>query len=221
MNKELKDTIIIPFIINFLAIVLGVFITFAGQAQIDKKHEKEGIATGLNLVKKELLSNIEDIRYAHSDMEAVSNSASYLYSHINDLASCPSDSVAHHWETFTSKAYLTLPQDALQMLKSTYLYSDLLDRELALSVVRAYDICEALELSINNAGEHRINSIEKINEFFLLEADKGKKPADTQTWISSFQGRDLLQNTSEQNGYWIDGAIQDLEAVISEIDSYL
>lgn len=222
MKKEdLRNIVIIPFVTNLLAVILGIIITFAVQEQIDKKHEMEGIISGLNLVKKELANNIKDLQIARDDMKCESYSANYLYTHINDFNSCPADSINFHWKVIHNQSYLTLPQDALQLLKSTYLYSDMLDRQLSLSVVRAYDICEALERMINSLCEHKISTIEKIDEFFLLEADKGKRKADIKTWISSAQGKNLLQTIAGRGGSWIDGAIGEIEPTIDEIDAFI
>lgn len=218
-KEEIKNIITIPFLTNLLAVILGIVITFAVQEKIDQKHEMEGIEAGLNLVNKELATNIEYIRVAHQDLIEVSNSAKYLYAHIKDLKTCPQDSVNFHWQNLRSKSYLTLPEDALQLLKSTYLYSDMLDRELSLNVVSAYDICQAIARMLNTIEERRINSIEKIDDFFLVEADKGKGDAGIQTWISSFQGKKLLESIAAQDGYWIDPAIQDIEKAMSVINA--
>lgn len=220
MKKEARvNNIIIPFTTNFIAVVLGIVISFAVQGIIDKKDENDSILSELKLVKKELVSNIADLQYAQSDMEAVSYSAEYLYNHPEN--SCNADSVKIHLETLQAESYLTLPNDALQMLKSTYLYSSLLDRELSLSIVRAYDICDALVRSVNKTSEHRINTIEKIDDFFMLQSSGGKKPVGIQTWISSPQGQKLLLETAKQNGAWINYAIKDIEETLSLIDNYI
>lgn len=218
MNKEERlSIVIIPFVTNFLAVVLGIVITFAVQNRIDRKHEKDGIISSLNLVQKELASNITDLQYAKSDMEAISCSARYLYDHIDNPGASLVDSITFHWKNLQSSAYLTLPDDALQMLKSTYLYSSMLDREVALSIVRAYDICDALQRTINETAEHRKSTIEKIDDFFMSQS----KEAGIQTLISSPQGRKLLQNEVTQNGAWINYAIPEIEEAINAISDFL
>lgn len=85
-SKKLLNEVFVPFLINVLACIIGIAATFAGQALIDKKHDLDGIVAGLNVVKNELATNIEDLRYAHADMENICYSANYLYSHVDNLA---------------------------------------------------------------------------------------------------------------------------------------
>lgn len=218
MNKEERlNIVVIPFVTNFLAVVLGIVITFTVQNQVDRKHEKDGIRSSLNLVQEELASNITDLQYAKADMETISSSAAYLYSHIDNINSCSDDSVEYHWKSLKAESYLTLPDDALQMLKSTYLYSSMLDREVALTIVRAYDICDALQRTINNYGEHRIGTIEKIDDFFLNNGEM----VNTRKMISSAQGRKMLQTESVRTGIWITYAIPEIEEAITAISSFL
>lgn len=220
-KKDRLINVIVPFVTNFLAVALGIVITFAVQGQVDKKHEKEGIKSGLNLAAKELDSNLADIQYAKEGMELVIRSAKYLYDHIDNLGACPADSINYHWEILQEDAYLTLPDDALQMLKSTFLYSDLLDRELAMSIVQAYDICDALQRTINLFREQRIASIVKIEEFFMAKAPAGQKDLDIIACITSLQGRKVLQKATGQFDFWMEPASQQIRATIDLINNYV
>lgn len=220
-NNDFWNDVVVPFITNLLAWVFGVAITFGGQAQIDKRNDLEGIDVGLNMVTKELASNIEDLQRVHKDILSFSNSAKYLYDHIDNLRSCPADSVHFHWDNLNTEYYLSLSEDALTMLESTYLSSDLLDREVSISVVRAYDICETLERYINSICEHRVAGIEKVEDFFMMQADSGKGRLDEVTMISSQLSRKTLQRVMAQNGFWIDDAIMEIENIISVIDDYV
>lgn len=222
MKKEERiNSVVIPFLTNFLAVVLGIVITFAVQGHIDRKNEKADILSGLGLVKKELASNINDLRYVESDLKAISRSADYLCSHVGDFSSCPPDSVRHHWGKLQAESYLTLPDDALEMLKSTYLYSPMLDRELSLSIVRAYDICDALQRTVNSLESHRLGEIEKIEDRFMLQPGEDKEVDNIRIWISSPQGKKMLLKTASQNGDWIGAAIKDIEETFTLIDEYV
>lgn len=220
-GKESINKLLIPFLTNFLAVVLGIVITFAVQDRIDKKTEQEDIMAGLNLVRKELDSNITDMLYVQEDLKTISQSAKYYLAHLQDLDSCPADSVNIHWENISSESYLTLPDDALQMLKSTYLYSPRLDRELSLSIVQAYDICDALKRNFNNLEERKLATIEKIDDYFMLRVPYGSGEVSKQTWASSPQGKKLIRSVARNNGYWIDGGLHEIRKTIAEIDEYL
>lgn len=221
MNKQERvNKVIIPFITNFLAVALGIVITFAVQGLMDKKTEKSDLRAGLNLVRKELTSNIEDLRYAATDLEEISRSAQYLYDNAADIDKCPQDSVDYHWENLKAENYLTLPDDALQMLKSTHLYSPLISRELSLSIVRAYDIFDALTRAFNNYTERRLTSIEKIDDHFMLEGSDLNSAVDLKTWLASPQAKKLLITVASQRGSWFERAIQDIDA-FTYIDEYL
>lgn len=74
MGKKLKEIITSPtatkrmgdFICNFVAVVLGIIITFVGSDMIEEHNKKKEVTQALQLVKSELLinkSNLSKIVY--------------------------------------------------------------------------------------------------------------------------------------------------------------
>lgn len=69
MGKKLKEIITSPtatrrmgdFICNFVAVVLGIIITFVGSDMIEEHNKKKEVTQALQLVKSELLINKEII----------------------------------------------------------------------------------------------------------------------------------------------------------------
>ena len=147
-----KDTaaFIRDLIINFLAIFLGIIITFAVQARIDRSLDKKEIRSALELVKDELNANVEDIATMSDYIQEERRSAEYLLAHKDNLAKCPADSVNYHGGVLFADASISVSSDALEMLRSSSLFQKIGDSRLSMKIVRAYDSCNSAAANLNN-----------------------------------------------------------------------
>ena len=130
-------------VINFLAIFLGIIITFAVQARIDRSLDKKDIRAALELVRNELAANVEDIETMSGFIREERRSAEYLLAHKDDLSRCPADSVNYHGGVLFADASISVSDDALEMLKSSSLFQKIGDSRLSMKIVRAYDSCNS------------------------------------------------------------------------------
>ena len=148
--KSSTATFIRDLVINFLAIFLGIIITFAVQARIDRSLDKKEIRSALELVRNELTANMEDIVTMSDYIRDERRSAEYLLAHKDNLAKCPADSVNYHGGVLFADAELSVSSDALEMLKSSSMFQKIGDSRLSMKIVRAYDSCNSAASSLNN-----------------------------------------------------------------------
>ena len=137
-------------VINFLAIFLGIIITFAVQARIDRSLDKKEIRSALELVRNELTANMEDIGTMSEFIREERRSAEYLLTHKDNLAKCPADSVNYHGGVLFADAAISVSSDALEMLKSSSMFQKIGDSRLSMKIVRAYDSCNSAASNLNN-----------------------------------------------------------------------
>lgn len=137
-------------VINFLAIFLGIIITFAVQARIDRSLEKKEVRSALELVRNELNANMEDIAMMSDYILEERRSAEYLLANKDNLAKCPADSVNYHSGVLFADASISVSSDALEMLRSSSQFPKIGDSRLSMKIVRAYDSCNSAAANLNN-----------------------------------------------------------------------
>ena len=84
------------FLSNILSVILGIFITFTIQGMIDRSKEKKETRSSLELVRSELVTNMDDISIMADYLHQEKASAEYILSNKDSLDSCPEDSVNYH-----------------------------------------------------------------------------------------------------------------------------
>lgn len=148
--KASVSSFIRDLIINFLAIFLGIIITFAVQARIDRSLDRKDIHSALELVRNELAANKEDVETMCDYIREERRSAEYLLAHKNDLGKCPADSVNYHSGVLFADASISVSSDALEMLRSSSMFQKIGDSRLSMKIVRAYDSCQSAASNLNN-----------------------------------------------------------------------
>lgn len=212
----------IGFFSNILAVILGIAITFYIQGIIDKKTTKDNIESALSLVRDELSSCRNDLSSSADFMDAERVAARYLQEHSKDLKSCPKDSVAIYGSTYISHMILTLPNDALELLHASSIFSSMNNNELSLLIIRAYDQCKALLQIFNMHEELKVEMYHKILD--EKDLDKTINPDGSVSIMSlmdSKYGKQLtlyLQGGSAGN---IRDGLADIDKAIDAIDAYL
>ena len=145
MHKEL----ILGFITNLLAVILGIVITFAVQGMIDRARDRREVRSALELVRSELASNLDDIAVLDDHLHQEQASARYLTAHEKDLDRCPLDSVNYHTGVVYADVSVALSHDALELLKMSSLFPKIGDNSLSMKIIRAYDTCELMVANIS------------------------------------------------------------------------
>ena len=219
--KESVAGFIRDLIINFLAIFLGIIITFAVQARIDRSLDKKEIRSALELVKDELSANREDIETMSDYIREERRSAEYLLAHKNDLAKCPADSVNYHSGVLFADASISVCSDALEMFRSSSLFQKIGDSRLSMKIVRAYDSC------LSAAANHN-SHVSTRNDYFaksINEQNVGRIAPDGQVSLKELlrtnYGLYAIRQTAalSQPEQYVD--MSDVEEAINAIDAYL
>ena len=91
-NRNKKDWF--SYLMNFVAVCLGIVITFAGQGLIDRHAERNEVKSSLMLVKNELQDNLSYIEFADSVLAGYSAAAEFLIRYEGHYSEAPLDSMA-------------------------------------------------------------------------------------------------------------------------------
>lgn len=143
------------FFAELVAVVLGIVITFAGQGMIDRAHDRKEVRSALQLVRTELISNRDDISELRTVLEQVQQSARYLsdnsslLQNVHALDSSDLSTLTYHQSMVFADISLSLPHDALELLKTSSIFQKIGDNALSMKIIRAYDCCQVMVESIN------------------------------------------------------------------------
>lgn len=143
------------FFSELVAVILGIVITFAGQGMIDRAHDRKEVRSALQLVRTELISNRQDIVDLREILEQVQESAQYLadnpaqLKNIDRLDSTTLSTVTYHQGMALAEVSVTLPHDALELLKTSSIFQKIGDNSLSMKIIRAYDCCQVIVESID------------------------------------------------------------------------
>lgn len=151
LNKENRTS----FFLNFLAVVLGIVITFGGESLLSHKEEKRNLNSCLELVSSELQANLKCLDYGDSLMRNELVSAIFLVRYEEDYTKAPSDSLSKLANTPFTINEMSIYDDAFELLKNTGVLTKIKDKELALQVFRTYDDLQTTMLYYQLFYEHK------------------------------------------------------------------
>ena len=209
------------FLSNMLSVILGIFITFAIQGMIDRSRDRKNTRSSLELVRAELVSNIEDVSIMKDFLYAEKYSAEYLMANKDALEKCPDDSVSYHGGIIFADVSFSLSQDALELLKMSSVFQNVGSNELSMKIIRAYDCCVNI---VNNINRHISirdsrfeNSIDKDTAGEFVSGGS----IDIEDYIKTDYGRYAIEwlTTQPDPDNYTD--VSDLEEAIKAIDLYL
>lgn len=150
------------FFTEFIAVVLGIVITFAGQGMIDRAHDRKEVRSALRLVRSELISNRQDLVELRQDiLNQMKQSAQYLddnaelVKNLDRLDSATVRTVKFHQGMVLADVSVNLPHDALELLKMSSLFQKIGDNALSMKIIRAYDCCQVIMESVDRHFEAR------------------------------------------------------------------
>ena len=127
---------VVTFFKDLLAIVLGIFITFAIQGMIDRSRDRKNTRSSLELVRSELVRNIEDVSIINEFLLTEKRSAEYLLANRDSLDKCPVDSVRYHEGIILADVSFSLSQDALELLKmSSSVFQNVGSNDLSMKII--------------------------------------------------------------------------------------
>lgn len=126
------------YLMNFVAVCLGIVITFAGQGLINRHAEKEEVESSLRLVKNELQDNLSYIELADSVLAGYSEAARFLIRYEGHYPDAPQDSMAAYCNVPLTVFEISHSEEALELLKNSNLFTKIRDLDLSLEIIHTY-----------------------------------------------------------------------------------
>jgi len=212
----------VGFFSNILAVILGIIITFSIQGILDRHKQKENISSALRLVRDELAGCRQDLESSADFLKMEKMAAAYLQKNREQLHTCPADSVSQYGLAYISELILTLPDDAMELLKTSSLFPAIDDNALSLAIIRAYDQCDAMRQVFNR---HEELKSEVLKEIFLEKGvDKCFKPngeISISELVNTRHGMYLSTQLMAGLDAVVRNGLNDIDAAIKMIDGYL
>ena len=196
----MKDTVI-AFFSDLLAVILGIVITFAIQDWIDRAADRKDVRSALELVRTELLNNRDDLATMSEYLDEEKKAAEFFIRHHDAPQAAPADSAEYLGSILFADAYITVSNDALELLKSSSLLPKIGDNLLSMKIIRAYDSSSSFAAALNRHIASRDAHLEQSEDF--LKSDEGLAGL---RWL-------VTQYTPEY--------FSDIDEALSAIESYL
>lgn len=179
----------VDFFSKMLSVILGIVITFSVQGIINNKNERNEVKSALKLVRDEIVQNRQNLDEVAKILEREGTAAKYFKTHQEDLASCPEDSIIQYGSYIFTEMFVTLTDDAMQLLKSSSLFSKIRNNELSLEIIKAYDQAEASAQVFNVHEKYKMDLVKEVTSMSdvsyvsddaaqsivnMMQTDKGK-----------------------------------------------
>lgn len=216
----MKETII-NFFSNLLSVILGIVITFTIQGMIDRASDRKDVRSALELVRAELVSNMEDVSVMKGYLNQERESAQYFIDHLSDLDRCPEDSINFHSSVIFGNASLSTSHDALELLKMSSLFQKSGDKMLSMKIIRAYDSCETITQFVNQRlSFHNARFENSISEQNARQIASGGY-IDIRKYLKSNYGNYAIRALAAQVPADNYTDLSEVQEAISAIDTYL
>lgn len=236
MKKKLKDIITSPattrrlgdFICNFIAVVLGILLTFAGSNLIEEHKTQKELKDALLLVKNEMLLNREYMTQMMEREEFEKQGASYLLQHKENITKAATDSLEKYGSfPFQSQAFIYI-NDAMEMLKTSSLMSAIRDKGLATQIIKTYNAIKGSYETFNSFMEIKQKNADKLIDIpevqKFLTRNANYSTAEKWTFFFKFlEGVQLIQQiyfTHDSPTRMYNRFIKQIDETVSIIDEF-
>lgn len=214
------------FFANFLAVVLGIFLTFAIQSLINERQEEKDVKAALQLVRNELLENVNEMDGIQASIDLEHNASLYLMQYYDNFEACHPDSMKKYCNVPLAVYPIELSDGALELLKSSALFQKIKDLDLSLNILRAYKWLSMEEQNFkyyNQKKEKMLDNAmqEKAKAVF---ASSHFTPAEMWNAITSTtEGRQFLHeiNITTTFGFGHKEYKESIIKVVEAIDQYV
>lgn len=214
------------FLMGFISVVLGIVITFGGEALIAKHNEENDLKDVLVLVRDELQNDVKIMNETNEKLELENRASLYLMKYYDNFEACEWDSMKLYCNAPMNQENPSSSQDALELLKTSSLLQKIKDKNLALDIIKAY---KALQVEKDNIDFYNDKKKELLDNAMQEEAKAVfAMPHFTpaQMWgaiTSTTDGRKFLReiNISVTFGFGHEETKECVEKVIADIDKYI
>lgn len=209
------------FLSNILAVILGIFITFTIQGMIDRSRDRKNARSSLELVRSELVRNIEDVAIIKEYLDMEKESAAYLIANKDSLDKCPDDSISYHSGIVFADVSMSLSMDALELLKMSSVFQKLGKNDLSMKIIRAYDCCGSIVSNVNRHISIRDSRYESAIDMETVGEYVSEGSIDIRDFIKTDYGSYAIEWLTNQPGIDNITDVSDLEDAIEAINHYL
>lgn len=146
---------------NFIAVILGIIITFVGNDLIQDANKEREVKQALQLVKSELLFNKDIIKEMMETEIHNKKGALYLLQFQDNIDEAQADSLAYYgYFPFQSRDFLPVT-NALEMLKGS-LIQNIKSKELVVQIIQAYAVIKNSHLFYEGYSKAKDKGIEGV-----------------------------------------------------------
>lgn len=138
---------------NFIAVALGIIITFAGSGWIEERKTRKEINDALQLVKAEMQTNQETLQDLIARVTLEQEGAIYLLKHKGRMEEIPQDSLNKYANLPFQWANFIFSNDAMEMFKTSGLIQKIENKELSLQILTVYTEIKQVEYSYSTFTE--------------------------------------------------------------------
>lgn len=168
---------------NFIAVILGIVITFAGSDYISERNTQKEVEKSLMLVKSELMLNREEMKSMGETVSFEQNAARYLFQYKNRISEISSDSVRIYTPSLFQWSKFGFISDAMEMLKSSTLIQKIKNKELSLQIIKIYGTIKSAENTFDIYMNYKTQSQDKFNanpkvKAFIYQLTRRREKAD-------------------------------------------
>ena len=213
------------YLVNFVAVCLGIAITFAGQGIINRNAERNEVKRSLILVKNELQDNISYIEYSDSVLTLFAEASRFLIEYEDCYDQAPVDSMAAYCNVPLTVYKISHADDALELLKTSSLFTKIKDQNLSLEIIHTYGAIADEMAVVNFYHERRGKYLEDALNGKVKDILANDGITAVQLWnaiTSSKEGkqylRELCRLQMEHSSYEVKNTINN---TIALIDRYI
>lgn len=174
ISKEYKFG---DFFRNFIAVALGIIITFAGSGWIEERKTRKEINDALQLVKAEMQTNQETLQSLIERITLEQEGAIYLLKYKGQMEEIPVDSLNKYAPLPFQWANFIFSNNAMEMLKTSGLIQKIENKELSLQILTIYTEIKEVENSysiyaeIKKELQSNLDKIPNINQWNAQESN--------------------------------------------------
>lgn len=213
------------YLMNFVAVCLGIIITFAGQGLINRKTERKEVKSSLILVKNELQDNLSYIELADSMLANYSAAAQFLIRYEGRYAEAPEDSLAIYCNIPLTVFEITHSEEALELLKNSNLFTKIKDLDLSLEIIHTYGAIADEMTLVKFYNEHKNNYLDEAMTCKVKDVLARDNITAEQLWTAitdSREGRQFLRELSRLQMLHNSSDVKaTIATTIASIDKYL
>lgn len=187
------------YLMNFVAVCLGIIITFAGQGLINKIAEREEVKSSLILVRNELQDNLSYVELADSVLVKYSKAAQFLIRYEGRYSDAPKDSMAVYCNVPLTVFEITHSEEALDLLKNSNLFTKIKDLDLSLEIIHTYGAIADEMAIVKFYNEYKNNYLEDAMNGNVKEVLSRDNITAEQLWgaiTASREGKQFLRELS-------------------------